>query len=376
LLFGFEVLFGRWQKAVAAWLGLGLLSGLAFWTLGLAVVYILPVAMLALVRFSLENTKRYFWAGAGFLITSSPWWNYNLTHGNASIQVFLENNLASTTPVDHLLRLLLLGLPVTLGMRFPWSPRFSPFPLLFVEMVLVLSVLLVFWLNKSYKWLSLAPGARWLLVLLVVGFTTVFILSHFGIDATGRYFLPLYIPLVLGLTGLTGAAWQKSKVFGAMVLFLVIGVNLIEITRAAHTPDLLTTQFDPITRFDNSQDQALMDFLRDNGETSGYSNYWVSYRLAFLSGEQLIFAPALPYKEDLSYTPLDNRYPAYMDWADSSPKVAYITSKHPKLDAIIRTGLDQAGVTFSETDIGHFHLFFQLSRPARPQEIGLGEGLP
>ena len=41
-----------------------------------------------------------------------------------------------------------------------------------------------------------------------------------------------------------------------------------------------------------------MDFLEAEGLERGYSNYWVSYRIAFLSGERLIFVPRLPYKAD------------------------------------------------------------------------------
>ena len=44
----------------------------------------------------------------------------------------------------------------------------------------------------------------------------------------------------------------------------------------------------------------LMDFLRAQGETCGYTNYWVEYPLAFASQDELIFTARLPYHADSS----------------------------------------------------------------------------
>ncbi len=118
----------------------------------------------------------------------------------------------------------------------------------------------------------------------------------------------------------------------------------------------------------------LIGFLRSQGETRGYTNYWVAYPTAFLSGEELIFLPSLPYHADLRYTPRDNRYLPYIEQVASAARVAYITTRNEALDAKIITGLRSLTVNWRETRIGDYHIFYQLSRPVRPEEIGLGGG--
>jgi hypothetical protein len=61
---------------------------------------------------------------------------------------------------------------------------------------------------------------------------------------------------------------------------------------------------------------------------------------------------------------------------DASPRVAYITTRHPALDAHVRTGLSDLGVSFQETQIGDFHVFYALSRQVRPEALGLGADHP
>ena len=116
-----------------------------------------------------------------------------------------------------------------------------------------------------------------------------------------------------------------------------------------------------------------IDFLLEHNETRGYTNYWVSYRLAYLSDETIIFSPRLPYKADFSYTASDNRYPVYDEIVADSSRVAYITSKHPQLEQYIRQELNSLRVSFHEFQVGEFHIFYNLSEAIRPGDIGLEE---
>jgi hypothetical protein len=157
---------------------------------------------------------------------------------------------------------------------------------------------------------------------------------------------------------------------------LALLLNGVETARAALSEDRITTQFSPVTRFDNRYDAELLDFLRQHGERRGYTNYWVSFRLAFLSQEQVIFAAVLPYRENMQPTPGDDRYPKYLQEADASPRTAYITSKLPLLDEALRQRFLGMGVAFNEKQIGEYHLFYGLSRPVRPGELRLEETIP
>ena len=138
----------------------------------------------------------------------------------------------------------------------------------------------------------------------------------------------------------------------------------------------MTTQFNPITRIDHTHDQTLIEFLEQIGELKGYTNYWISYPLAFLSGERLIFAPRLPYHQDFRYTNRDNRYAPYDYEVAKSEQVAYITSNHPALDDYLRTSFRELELTWEEAQIGDYRIFYRLSRVVVPEKIGLGITTP
>jgi hypothetical protein len=115
----------------------------------------------------------------------------------------------------------------------------------------------------------------------------------------------------------------------------------------------------------------LITFLRGEGETRGYTNYWVEYPLAFLSGEELIFVARLPYHEDLRYSARDDRYAPYDDLVAASERVAYITTRHPELDARLREEFERQRITFQEKQIGEYHVFWGLSEVVRPEDVGV-----
>ncbi|MBN2499224.1 MAG: glycosyltransferase family 39 protein [Anaerolineales bacterium] len=382
LLLGYEVTFGEKENTWWAWLALGAVSGLAFWVLGISGVYILPVGLVGLLHFKFKRLPFYALAALGFFLGGILWWNYNFTHDWAALQTLGGPEMVATTPFDRLLGLLFLGIPAVLGLRAPWALDYFPLPLIFVILIFYLAVALFVIVklrearrNSEIK-AGMAPGTITFLGVLVGAFVVVFVGSNFGLDSTGRYLLPLYLPFTYATATFVHAAWKRKRSWGIGLLVLVMALNAAGTWLGAISTDKLTTQFDPITSFDNSYDDALMDFLNERGISRGYSNYWVTFRLAFLSDEQLIFSPELPYKDDLSYTDNDNRYPRYAQMADDSDEVAYITTKHPQLDAVIRTRFEELGVTYLEHEIGPFHIFYELSRPVRPEEIGYGAAAP
>ncbi|MGW8251788.1 MAG: hypothetical protein ACWGO1_14175, partial [Anaerolineales bacterium] len=212
--------------------------------------------------------------------------------------------------------------------------------------------------------------------------TTIgFILTPFGADPSGRYFLPMAIPMSLFAAeaiwaiiewGLTIPKKHAFRVTYA-VIALMFGYHLLGTLQSVNRyPPGITTQFNPITQIDQRNLASLARFLHSHGEMRGYTNYWVAYPLAFISQEKLIFTPELPYHQDFRYTARDNRYPAYIDQVEQSDRTAYITTHHPELDDYLRLQFERLGVTWSETQIGDYQVFYQLSSPVRSRDIGLG----
>ncbi len=134
----------------------------------------------------------------------------------------------------------------------------------------------------------------------------------------------------------------------------------------------MTTQIDAVTQIDHSYDQELIGFLRSQGEEFGYTNYWVAYPIAFLSNEDLVYIPRLPYHPDLRYTSRDDRYEPYQQSVAEAAQAAYITTNNPLLDDQLRTEFSRLGVEWYEKVIGDYQVYYGLSEKVEPAQIGLG----
>jgi hypothetical protein len=205
--------------------------------------------------------------------------------------------------------------------------------------------------------------------------TAGYLFTPFGLDPSGRYFIPLAVPLALLLAWVMVSFIKKQWLLTTLVLFLLAYHAIGTWQCAAKTPPGITTQFDDITWIDHRYDNELMTFLRDTGETRGYSNYWVAYPLAFLSNEEIIFSPGLPYHADLRYTARDDRYPAYTRMVQASEKTAYITTFNPALDEKIQQELKKLDIGWKEKVIGDYRIYYQLSKPVQPAELGIGSDI-
>lgn len=359
----------------------GALAGLGFWAFTLTLVFALPAGVLALWAGSKE--PKGWWVRvvallAGLALGASPWLAWAARHGLGALLAEAGGAaIAGASPGGwpaalglHLVNLVLFGSTVVLGLRPPWEIRWlAPW---------LAPLAAAFWLAAFIGlWRAVRRGGVGERLLAAVGavLTLGFVLTPFGADASGRYFVPLAVPMAVFGAGLIAApAMQARPTLAWGVLGVVLAFNVWGTAEAAlRNPPGLTTQFDAVTQIDDRFDRELIDFLREHGERRGYTNYWVAYPVAFLSAEELIYVPALPYHQDFRYTPRDDRYSPYDDAVMESDRVAYITTRHPALDARIREGFSDLGVSFQEASIGDYRVFFDLSQPVRPEALGLGE---
>ena len=174
--------------------------------------------------------------------------------------------------------------------------------------------------------------------------------------------------------------WQVTLLIAAMLLWplalaaLLLAFHLWTNLQAAIGEPGFTTQFDAATVFDRAHDKELLDFLLDQQATAGYSTYWVSYPLAFMSQERLVYLPHLPYHSDFRYTTRDDRYEPYRAVVAAESRPSFITARQPWLDAVLRERLKARGVDFEEKAIGDYRVFFDLSETVRPDDLGQGGG--
>ncbi len=360
------------------WFAWGLLTGFGLWVFGLTLVYSLATLPIILVAWFRSADSRARWPGLlaaalGAMIGAAPWLGWAAVHGFKALVAELGGSaIAGASPAgflayvgSHALNLLLFGPTVILGLRPPWSVQTLAWPL--VPLALIFWLVTLGWSGRNRFRLGGGTGGGWILVAVAAVVLAGFVLSPFGADPSGRYFVP--IAVVMAVFGGAWVAWLKrgrGPVWAGAALGGVILFNLASTIQAARTqPPGLTTAFDPVAQIDSSYLPELAAFLEAHGETRGYTNYWVAYPLAFISDERLVFIPTLPYHQDFRYTSRDDRYPPYDALVANSPKVAYITTNHPELDAALAELLRQGSVDFSQRWIGPYHVFYDLSQPAR-----------
>jgi len=393
LLFIGHKLLHESEESLILWLVFGALAGLAFWTFGILVIYLLPVGLLMLSRLRRQLWPHYLLAVLAFFLFSSPWWIYNFTHNNAALRVIFESEPLLDMPMSiRVLGFFCLGLPALFGFRYPWSPQLVLPALAWAVLAFYLAVL-GFAVRAWYRRFALsgtkgpagvsASGFTmlWLLVIVWLG---LFFSTRFGIDSSGRYYLPLYTPLLL-FAGVTLAALrQRHRRLALGLLTLILGFNLLTTLLALRSvQDKLpwqnqpgfTAQMSPERQFDNRHDADLIAFLKEHGPY-GYSHHWITYKIAFLSDERVILAAQLPYHSNLRYSPRDDRYPPYSRQVAASDRAVYVTFQEPHLDRLLRSSFATLGVSYKEQDLGPYRVFYDLSARVEPWQLQSYPGQP
>jgi 4-amino-4-deoxy-L-arabinose transferase-like glycosyltransferase len=380
--------------AVPAWLWLiwGFLTGLGLWAFGLTIVYSLPTAIYLVQslwkrlrqggdnsRFRLSYFIRIFLlVGFGFVLGSMPWWNYALRYGLTDLVFELSGGAIAGVEglpwllqiKQHFINFLILGTTVVFGLRPPWGVNWLGLPLL--PFVFIFWVMVIIYISNFLRKSRPVPSEIGVLASVILILVLGFVITPFGADPTGRYFLPMAVPLAL-FAGMMIWDWRQKFGFLALGLVLLVVVHNIWGTAqvANQYPPGVTTQFDAITQIDHRNMDDLITFLDKHGETRGYSNYWVSYPLAFLSKEELVFVPHLPYHQDFRYTERDDRYKPYGDLVSEGSRLAYVTTNNTDLDIFLRKVFTETGVQWDEEQIGDYKVFYNLSTLVYAQDIGL-----
>jgi hypothetical protein len=374
----------RGTSTVGRWLGLGFCAGIGFWAFPLSLILTGPAWLAAAAaafrlpsRSSAKRPQRLrlFLLAAGTAIGALPWLLGWLQWGSAALQELAGSAIAGTVQGGwasllalRLLNFFVFGMSALVGLRPSWALRWLVPAMLPFALVLQLGVSVFAVWNLRLR--DTARPARWMMAGSALALILVYLISPFGNDPSGRYFIPL---------GLIAAAFAAEATvravsrFGRAAYLLPAALLVYQaagtVDCALRNPPGITTQFDPVAQLDQRDLPEVIAFLERNGETRGYTNYWVSFPLAFLSGEDLVFTARLPYHEDLRYTARDDRYPPYDKLVDASDRIAYITTKNPALDAALESAFARIGVAYRIEQIGDFRIYYRLSRAVRPEEI-------
>jgi len=376
---GFEP--GKWFFiSLIAW-GAG--AGFGFWVIGLSLVYAIPIALVLFYLISKSAKSKLIGHTAilmlaGVIIGSMPWWVFAIGESSGvliselsgSAIADINNGSGFLLTLERFRNLILFGGTVILGLRPPWNVSWLMMPLL--------PFVLIFWFAVLfYSMAKMArnkiPAEMWIINLLGAVLLVGFIFTPYGSDPSGRYFTPLIVPMALFGADLIVNQFSQKPLLQLGLLFLVLFYNLGgTIQSALNYPPGLTTQFDEVTQIDQGKVSELIEFLIEEEIYYGYSNYWVSYPVNFLSKEEIILVPRLPYHEDFRYTARDDRYSPYGNMVSTAGEVCYITTNHRALDNYLRLQFSDRDLTWKEKRIGDYLVYYDLSNLIHPQDIGLG----
>lgn len=307
----------------------GFLSGLAWWTNYLSIVYLLVVWPLLLLHARrLLFGWRLWLAPPAFLLGGLPLWVYQATHG------FFLLEQRETITLQYLLPyardLVTNALPILLGV--PVALRWNAFGVT-IYAIMGGSYFLAFcwfvWQRRRGLAALLHPSSGETngseMLILLVGVTLAINLGTiYGIrlaDDDQKYLLPLYTALPTILAGAIATLWQRARSAASTLIAAILALSLAGSLSEGLpvVPPAIRARY----LEENRTTSLLLDFLRSRGITrvQGPSIYWT-----FLSKESTIFADT--YQEN---------YPPYAAMVDGSDRAAWMANgPMPEFEAVLR----------------------------------------
>ncbi len=372
------------RKSWYWWVGLGFVTGFGLWVFGFSLLFSLSALIYLLWTLSKAKAIWHTWLKSGGLWLGGlifgifPIWFYLFENG---VGVFIQELSGSAVNVQtgNLLTIwltrfasyFLLGLPAGIGFRPPWSVDWLMLPL--IPFVIFAWIYII---RKSAH-IAHSHSIVYLFYILPILLLAVFTFSSFGVDPSGRYFLPLFLVCCLLGAGVF-SNWTGTRAYLPVVLtslFLIFQFGGT-IQASILSKDGFTPQFAPDTATVDSDVIELQSKLATLGIETGFTDYWTAYPLAFLSDETQIFIPRLPYHHNLTYTLRDDRYPTYSQKVYTAANNAFITHQHPELDKHIQQKFNLLGVEWKmDESVTGYRIYYDLSSPVTPEDIGFGEVL-
>ena len=327
---------------VRDWAAAGLAAGLGFWTSPNVVYLVAPAAILLVVR-----RRRWWRPGAGrrvavalasAMLGALPWIVHNLTFGFDSLHA------TSVFPVvgNYATRLgwfLWFGLPGALGARemftYDWILG-SAGPVAGVAAVAVLVV----------AWRRGAAALQWDTIALVM-YPLLFAVVPFGPDQPNMKYQFFLTPvLAVTLARLATSTRAAAALMAACVLVTGIGLSRIAaIGDAGGTPLLLPDLDEAIAVLDR------------RGVSAVWGDYWIVYRLDWLTGERIVGAPAVGIE----------RYEPYERQVRAAERSAWVVERG-RDEARLLDDLTEQSVGFEVEPAGAYVVVVP-ARPVLPEDL-------
>jgi hypothetical protein len=253
-----------------------------------------------------DSTDRHRWLlerarplGLGFIVGQTPTWLHTIFHGAAYPP---ERNANLWQLIRALPDIVGNIIPILAGFKMATTERL-PLPLIAVVPG-ALAALTYLWSNRRrlIGFARLRPIAPTLaddfIPLFVVFVPLLFLVSGAYLDTQSyRYLIPWYAGLSVAWAAGCLVLARRNAEMASILLAAVLAIHAWQ--QAAWYRELTP----------DAASQAMVDCLRRHDLRGGFADYWTSYKLTFLSNEQIIIAPNNG----------TDRYPAYTAFIRSLP---------------------------------------------------------
>ncbi len=357
---------------------LGFLLGIGLYVNPISLTMIIPaIVFVAWKVIKTNNSKKKIFVQLLFFLiffllgSALFWYSLILTNGPSVIRevggsaVAVESESYFQRIKSHTISLILFGPTVLLGLRPPWGVNLIG--IIFIPFVILYWIFAIYLFVKKKNLCKDAPILIALTgVIILVGGGFVF--TAFGVDPSGRYFLPIVFPLSV-FFGYVFIKLNNKIIYVLGIITLVF--HIYGTMKSGIKEPYITTQFYSPAQVNHSRISDLQQFLLREEEYYGFSNYWISYPLAFVSDEEIISIPKLPYHQDLRYTERDNRISKYNSIIENGNSFFYITSNNPELDDLLVTAFQKHHIDYLYKQIDDYRIFYNLSKKITPEELGI-----
>ena len=375
----------RWLKSespsLVSTIVIGALLGFGWWVNNQIIYFMAPIGLMFLYHCftrvegsKLKNVFEYLISGlVGFFGGGIYYWLYNLKNDFVSLEMFASSD--SVDILEHAEGLFSTAIPILLGAKrfwqtidvFPWAT--------FVTYILYLFVILYPFLFRSkspvladIENVRKSPRGKidtrgLYLLRIFLGFVCIiFVLSSFGwLFEAPRYLLPAYVGLFVLLAAGIVSISKKSKLFATILSSAFLLINLASCYYGGRSipgePFVFKGQ-----RVSKDHTE-LINWLEENNTKWVRTNYWIGYRLAFETKEDVKF---IVFQE-----PGRTRIDSYVDTAKSKNieinKLPLVLV--PAQAKIVSRALEILGYTFSRASASGYVIIFNINMSDTLKEI-------
>lgn len=352
------------------WLALlGFCVGFSFWLHWLGAYYVMAAILYLAIRKPASFVKPDTWVALpAFVVGSLPLWLYNVQHNWATFRHLLsgvgntqEGPDAAAVTCDLFSRLV----PRVLGAE----SVADPWPGWLAVTLVAAGVAGVIAYCVRERW-QRHPSPAEIVLLLMVSVPLLYVASGFGrpalnpygVDATGRYVVPLFsaVPLVVATLYSGFSRWLARVAAVLLIVMNLVGILNADATQAFQSPyyNRCPPTFAPV-----------IAALRDEGIRHVWTDIGLGQPLMFESNREVLAADYVDYKAGGLV-----RFPAVLEAVRKAERTAYLVAILPGQIGPLEQKLQRLGVGYRKREIGSLALFVP-DRRVDPAEVFAGLGM-